>query len=75
MTSPLDRRLARLEGPSTAKRTYILAPRPCKTTKEWLERMKAEKEGRGKYVLGPVPIWPNCVRWKTWVPDEEPAGT
>ena len=71
MSNPIDRRLERLESViAPSARPYILAPRPCNSTKEWLAQMEAEKEGRGKYVLGPVPVWPNTVRWKIWVPDE-----
>jgi hypothetical protein len=71
MTNSLDRRLARLEGPPAGgPRPIILAPEVCKTTKEWLEQMKVESEGRGHYALGPMPNWPNSVRRKIWVPDD-----
>ena len=68
MSNNLERRLERLEGPPRSARTIILAPEPCRTTKEWVDGLKDRLGGKGHYVLGPVPIWPNTVRRRIWVP-------
>ena len=71
MSNNLERRLERLEGPPPGgPRTIIIAPEVCKTTREWVDGLKDRLEGKGHYVLGPMPIWPNYVRRKIWVPDE-----
>ena len=68
--STLDRRVARLENERPPdRRSYWHLPVPCKTTEEWLTRIKQQRDGKGRYELEALPV-KGYIRRMFWVADQ-----
>lgn len=71
MTHAFDRRVTRLEDERPKpNRPYAIMPVPCKTTEEWLARIKEQAEGKGHYELLPLEV-NSYVRFQRWVADPQ----